>query len=63
MSFIPPVQPTLANEVAREREHELEHKAAEYAHLHPETDYPIETHPRRLLRRLASALKRPPRQP
>lgn len=61
MSFIPPAQPTLAAEMAREREHELEHKADEYAHLHPETDYPVEAHPRRLLRRLASALKRHPK--
>jgi hypothetical protein len=40
----------------RARERETEIKANEYAHLHPETDYPKENRPgllRRLLRSLS----------
>jgi hypothetical protein len=39
----------------RAREHEAEIKASEYAHLHPETDYPAAKRPG-LLRRLLSSL-------
>jgi hypothetical protein len=58
MSFMPGPQRPLEEELLRSRENELEIKADQYAHLHPETDYPVQKRPHRLVRRLAAVLKR-----
>jgi hypothetical protein len=57
MSFLPPGQSgdRMRLEGIRAREHETEIKANEYAHLHPETDYPQDKRPG-VLRRLLGSL-------
>jgi hypothetical protein len=57
VSFIPP-QNKLERESIRGREVESQLKAAQYAHLHPETDYPTRKQQHRLLQRLRGMLSR-----
>ena len=57
MSFTPS-RGEIVREAFGAHEVEAELKAREYAHLHPETDYPIEKRPHRLLHRLRAVLGR-----
>jgi hypothetical protein len=58
MSFSPDPRSDIAEELIRAHESELEFKADQYSHLHPETDYPVPKRSHQLVHRLVALLKR-----